>query len=205
MTTRKVLTSFICLGTIFVLAGSLYLSGTTTQENSSARFDYLLLATKKTSTLHKELNQAAAEGFRIQDMMGGGTAFGGDETVVIMNRPTGNEGPLYEYKLLSTNKTSTMQKELNKAGQEGWMFRGHTSKKAVFRGAEIISIMERPTNEGRQRWEYQLLATRKTSTMRKEIIASGEQGYEFVGMIVTKTRFGGSEVVSIMQRPSQAD
>ena len=40
---------------------------------------------------------------------------------------------------------------------------------------------------------YKLLATKKTSTMQKELLKAGIEGYEFVGFTVSKSRFGGSE------------
>ena len=50
------------------------------------------------------------------------------------------------------------------------------------------------------RYEYKLLATKKTSTMQKEMRAAAAQGFVLVGLTVSKTRFGGSEVVTIMRR-----
>ena len=82
----------------------------------SDRIDYRLLATTKTSSMEREMNEAAASGYVFSSLMGGETAFGGKETVVIMSR-TSDGGPTRAYKLLATNKTSTMEKELN--DQEG--------------------------------------------------------------------------------------
>jgi hypothetical protein len=49
-------------------------------------------------------------------------------------------------------------------------------------------------------WEYRLLATKKTGTMQKELSEAGAQVYEFVGVTVSETAFGGKEVVSILRR-----
>jgi hypothetical protein len=51
------------------------------------------------------------------------------------------------------------------------------------------------------RVEHLVLATSKTSTMQEELRAAGEAGFEFVGVTVASTRFGGNEVVSILRRP----
>jgi len=75
----------------------------------SDRIDYRLLATTKTSSMEREMNEAAASGYVFSSLMGGETAFGGKETVVIMSR-TSDGGPTRAYKLLATNKTSTMEK-----------------------------------------------------------------------------------------------
>ena len=53
------------------------------------------------------------------------------------------------------------------------------------------------------RYEYRLLATKKTSTMQKELAEAGDQGYGFVGMTVAKTLVGGDEVVAILRRKVQ--
>lgn len=75
-----------------------------------AQAKYKLLATSKTSTMEKELNQAAELGYHFEGFNGGETMFGGKETVAILTH-TGESKPRYKYKLLATNKTSTMQKE----------------------------------------------------------------------------------------------
>ena len=65
--------------------------------------DHRIVATMRTGTMEKELNQGAAAGYRFQAVMGGETALGGKEVVAVMSRPTGGGGSRYEYKLLATN------------------------------------------------------------------------------------------------------
>ena len=55
----------------------------------AAPIEYKLLATSKTSTMEKEMNQAAADGYHFEGTMGGETAAGGNEIVVIMSRRSG--------------------------------------------------------------------------------------------------------------------
>ena len=71
--------------------------------------DYRVLATNKTSTMEKELNEGAEAGFRYQAVMGGDTAIGGSEVVVVVSRVAEAKGR-FSYKLLATSKTSTMEK-----------------------------------------------------------------------------------------------
>ena len=49
-----------------------------------AQSDYLVLATNKTSTMQKEMQEAGEAGYRFVCVMGGETSFGGNEVVVIM-------------------------------------------------------------------------------------------------------------------------
>ena len=160
---------------------------------------YRLLATSKTSTMQKEMNEAADAGYRFGGVMGGDTAFAGSEVVAVMVRMP-EAAPKYEYRLLATSKTSTMQKEMQAAGDAGFEYRGQTVFSSAFGGEEVVVILERDRKETPRLFEYRLLATQKTATMQKELQAAGEEGFEFVGMTVAKTAMGGNEVVVITRR-----
>jgi len=163
--------------------------------------DYRVLATNKTSTMEKELNQAAAEGYRFEATMGGESSFGGKEVMTVMSRLQDSARKAgYAYKLLATNKTSTMQKELQAAGDEGFDYKGQTVFETAFGGKEVVVILERDLNKPAERIEYRLLATNKTSTMEKELKQAGNEGFRIVGVTVAETAFGGREVVSILRK-----
>ena len=165
-------------------------------------YEYRVLATNRTSTMEKEMNQAAEAGFRFEGVMGGETAFGGSEAVSIMSKPLGKDvKPRYEYKLLATSRTSTMQKEMQGAGDVGFSYKDQTSFKTSFGGKEVVVILERDREAPVQKYEYKLLATSRTSTMEKELKQAGDAGFEFVGITVGNTAMGGSEVISILRRP----
>lgn len=161
--------------------------------------DYRLLATSKTSTMEKEMNQAAEAGFRFHTMMGGETAVGGNEVVAVMSRATGKKGR-YAYRLLATSKTSTMEKELQQAGDQGFGYRGQSVFASAFGGDEVVCILERDEDAPRQAWQYKLLAASKTSTLEKELRSVAAAGYELLGLTVAKTAFGGTEIVAITRR-----
>jgi hypothetical protein len=169
---------------------------------AQGKVEYKVLSTTKTSTMQKEMQEGAEAGFRFADVMGGSTAIGGAEVVVIMTKE-GKPGA-YEYRLLATNKTSTMQKELQEAGDAGFEYKGQTAFKSAFGGKEVVTILERAKDvKAPPRYEYRLLATSKTSTMQKELSEAGDQGFEFVGLTVAKTLMGGDEVVSILRRKAK--
>jgi hypothetical protein len=165
--------------------------------------DYRVLATNKTSTMEKEIQDAAAAGFRYGGTMGGETAFGGSEVVVVMTKSGG--GPArYEYRLLATSKTSTMQRELQDAAAAGFEFKGQSVFSSTFGGKEVVVILERDREAAaKDRWEYRLLATSKTSTMQRELSSAGGEGFEFVGLTVGSTAMGGSELVTITRRKAR--
>jgi len=151
--------------------------------------------------MEHEMNDAAEAGFRFAGVMGGDTAFGGSEVVVIMTRTSTQ--PHVQYKLLATGKTSTMEKELQQAGDAGFEYRGQTVFKSTFGGKEVVAILERDKSVEPVRYSYRVVATSKTSTMEKELRDSTAAGYEFVGMTVGKTLIGGEEIVSILRRKAE--
>jgi hypothetical protein len=182
-----------------IAAITLSLAGHPDAPAANGTVDYRVLATQKTSTMQKEMNDAAEAGYRFGGVMGGETSFGGAEVVVVMSR--GNERGRYHYRLLATNKTSTMQRELQEAGDAGYEYRGQTVFKSTFGGKEVVVILERNGDADRNdRYEYRLLATKKTGTLQKELGGAGEDGFEFVGLTVAETLVGGNEVVAILRR-----
>lgn len=162
-------------------------------------FEYRLLATNKTSTMEREMNEAAEAGFVFSATMGGETAFGGNEAVVVMMKDPG-AGSRRRYKLLATNKTSTMQKELTGVGNEGFRYCGQTVFSSTFGGREVAVIVELDMEEPAKRYTYKLQATSKTGTMQKELNQTGADGFQLLGLTVAKTTFGGSELVAILAR-----
>lgn len=165
--------------------------------------DYLLLATNKTSTMQEEMSEAADAGYRFQAVMGGETSFGGSEVVVIMSREPGADPGRFQYKLLATSKTSTMQKELQEAGDAGFEYLGQSVFGSMFGGDEVVIILGRDRDATPTLYEYKLLATKKTSTMQEELREAAAAGYRFVGVTVSKTTFGGNEVVAILRRMAE--
>lgn len=103
-----------------------------------APFKYKLLATTRTGTMEKELNDMAADGYRLipSTMIAKKQMFGGIEIVVIMERPP-RVKKQFEYKLLATTRTSTLQKEVTEAKDAGFIVVGMVSRD------EHIVVMER--------------------------------------------------------------
>jgi len=140
---------------------------------------YLLLATKKTSTMEKELAEVAAQGFRI--LVGSPTS--GTEMALLMER-VATPPEIYTYRVLATSHTGTMQKELNEAAAQGFRLLPRTmiAKQTAFVGLEIVVILEKPPRI-EKRYDYKLLATTLTSTLQKEITQSLAEGYQIAGMV----------------------
>lgn len=180
-------------------AMALVLSGYPKTPVTNGSIDYRVLATSKTSTMQKEMNEAADAGYRYGGVMGGETSFGGSEVVVVMSRNGTTDGR-YDYRLLATSRTSTMQRELQHAGDAGFVYRGQTVFETLFGGKEVVVILERDREGPRVHYEYRLLAVNRTGTLQRELSEAGAEGFEFVGLTVAETRNGGNEVLSILRR-----
>ena len=164
-----------------------------------ANYEYKTLATSKTSTMEKEMNDAAQSGFVFMSVMGGETAFGGKEVLVVMGR-SAEVSKQMVYKLLAANKTSTLEREMQNAAAEGFEYKGQTIFESSFGGREVSVIMERDKSADPKNSLYKLIATSKTSTMQKELAEAGGEGYQLLGMTVSKTALGGNEVLCILRR-----
>jgi hypothetical protein len=114
---------------------AVFLSLEGTPENP---YKYKLLATTRTGTMQKELNEAAEGGFRLipSTMIAKQQLLGGNEIVMIMERPP-KVVKEYEYKLLATSRTSTLQKEVTEAQEAGFAIVGMVSR------GEHMVVMEK--------------------------------------------------------------
>src|SRR3954469_1027955 len=140
--------------------------------------------------MEKELNKAADAGYIFSSVMGGDTAFGGKEVLVVMVKRSDKQPGKRRYKLLATSKTSTLEKELQEAGAEGSDYCGQTIFESAFGGKEVSVILEHAAGDAQKRIEFKTLATSRTSTMQKELQQAGEGGFEFLGVMVGKSAFG---------------
>jgi hypothetical protein len=96
-------------------------------------FRYELLATKRTGTMEKELNEAGDKGFRMlpQTMIakkGISLGIGGSVEIVVVMEKSPKSSARYQYKLLATSRTSTMEKEIRETEAAGFVLVGVASR-----------------------------------------------------------------------------
>ena len=156
--------------------------------------DYELLDTVRTSTMQKELNEWAAKGYELCAM----DTYGAD--FVLMEKTSPNAPPVPDrYLLLATEKTSTMQKEIDAAVAKGFQIVSASG------GKELIVILEKSAASAPG---YLLLATARSSTLEKEINENAAKGYQPLPrtlLAITKQNsflsgFVPNEVVIIMEK-----
>ncbi len=146
---------------------------------------YLLLATKKTSTMQKEMREAAAAGYRI--LVGSPTS--GTEMALTLEKVA--EPPdTYEYLLLANTKISTMQKELDEAAARGFRLVPSTLtlKDRRFGGMETMLVMEKAPGS-QNHYRYLVRADRRTSILQKQLVQAKQEGYTVVGMVARGKRW----------------
>ena len=107
--------------------------------NSPEQHQFKIIATNATKTFEQEISEAGRQGFRAVGstfMNKPGFLGIGTEIVVIMERPV-KPSRYYEYKLLATNQTSTLQSEWRTATTEGYRAIGMAPR------SEVMALMER--------------------------------------------------------------
>lgn len=127
------------------MGGSEVVSVMSKTADSKPQFAYKLLATTRTSTMQKELQDAADLGFEYRGQTVFKSTFGGNEVVCILERDKNLPAQRrFEYKLLATTKTSTLDKELNEVGIGGYTVLGMTVGKTALGGKELVAITSKP-------------------------------------------------------------
>lgn len=179
---------------------SLLLLSVAARAAGAPAYDYQLLATNRISTMEKEMNQAAANGLRYSHFVGGDTSFGGNEVVVIMskrlNAPA--EAPR-TYQVISAALTSNLEKDLKRAGDDGFEFKASMMFHEGAGSTQPVCILERTAGSNRK-YSYRILATARTSTMEKELQQAGHDGFNLLGVTFSKTLAGVEEVVAILAK-----
>ncbi|HMS41055.1 MAG TPA: hypothetical protein PKE69_12570 [Pyrinomonadaceae bacterium] len=151
---------------------------------------YLVLSTKKISTMEKELDEVAAKGFRV--LYGAPTQQ--YDMSILLKRIENPDSEPYTYKVLATSRLKTMEKELNDLAQQGFQLLPRTIIfKQGFITAELVMLMERAPKSNKT-YEYKLVQGRKETKVHKEIDAAAKEAFYPITMIVL------GETVVVLER-----
>lgn len=152
---------------------------------------YLVLSTKKISTMEKELDEVAAKGFRV--LYGAPTQQ--FDMALFLDRIGKDEEP-FTYKILATMRNKTMEKELNELAAQGYRLLPRT---IVFKQglltAELVMVMERAPKSNKA-YEYKLVAAAKEIKLHKKIEEAITEGF----MPVTMITIGNHIIVTEKQK-----
>lgn len=140
------------------------------------RREYRLLSTYKISTLEKELNEAASQGFRLM--------FSSAMNGVLLSRDyQALEQRRYEYKLVALRASESANRELNELSQQGFRLRGATQYGET-------ALLEKPVDaKEAARVAFKVLDTRTEATMQKELQDACAQGFAPVNITGGSGRF----------------
>ena len=96
------------------------------------------------------------------------------------------------YLLLATERTRTMQQEVNAAAAQGFRVVAASPKESN----EVVVVLE----QTRDKYEYRLVAATKRTTLQREISEAAEAGYRIIPRAVTGK---GDEVVLLMEKAAE--
>lgn len=177
--------------------------------NPQNRYQYLVLKTKRISTLQKELEEASQKGYGV-------AGIGVEELdyALIMEKlvempgeiatPPAEKSPVdlrERYLILETSKTSAMKKELNEASAKGYRVVASSASQLIM----ILEKLAAPSDAS----DYLLLATTRTSALQKELNEAAATGFRLLPRTLARTTTGvtfafgmgrGSEMVAVMEK-----
>jgi hypothetical protein len=134
MTNAKMTVATLILGLAMTMAAAA----------QDRKLEYQILSTSRTSTMEKELNQAAAAGYRFLKVTNSPNLLGGKELVVVTVKNPGDVPvATLQYRVLSATGNSNLQKKLQAAANEGYEYREQTTMPNVFGGTDVVVILER--------------------------------------------------------------
>ncbi len=158
---------------------------------------YVLLATSRTGTMQKEVVDTVARGYRIV------AATGAKKEMLIVLEKLASGDPKPEYRLLSTTRSGTLEREMIAASREGYRLLPMTLcalQKSVGMlgtyGYEVTAIMEKASSSVPV--EYKMLSTKRVSTLEKELAEA-----ETAGWSVNRLFLSYEEQVLILEKAAQ--
>ena len=160
----------------------LALSAAAVAEGQEAADKYLMLAAERTTTMQREIDDAAAKGFRVF----GAIPTDGSEAVILLEKSNDR----YQYRLLAATRIGTLQREISEAAGDGY----YIVPRAVARkGDELLVLMEKGP-DGTSRPQYQVVGTDRTGTLQKEITQASNEGFTLIAVART------GEHIAILER-----
>jgi hypothetical protein len=144
---------------VCLLVPSLAAHSQTIDQSASAKIgatEFRAISTGKLATFEKELSELAGQGFRLERLLESFTIF--YQAALLSRQQTEGGAAKYEYKLLTTRRVSTLEKELEAAAAEGYEVRGIMSAGKPYVGSEMVLVLERPADDKNQRFHYRILS-----------------------------------------------
>lgn len=164
---------------LIALAGAAVAAGAEQVKVESDQ-QYLVIEVVKLDTFEKEVNGAAAQGFKL---MMSCTSDGGGRIQALMER-VATPPDTFQYRMVATFSEKTGDKEMNAAAAEGFRVVPHTAmikKGLTVFNVNAVVIMEKPPGT-KGTFEYRTISAIKTSTFHRELKAAVDEGWKVVDM-----------------------
>ena len=171
--------------------------------------EYHVLETLRTSTLGKEINQAAAEGYRpigLFNLLN--NYYGLLERTVGDPRQTAEQaadsGSSPRYKLVAARSLGTVEKELKRAAAAGYRALMSTSSgpsASMFpgQGMELIVLLEKTDTSG---YDYVVVGSNDPSDLRQKLQQAAAKGFQLMPQtLVRKTGMTAMLTLLMEKRP----
>lgn len=168
--------------------------------------DYCILATTRVSTMERELNDAATEGFRLEivgdDIDSGEGAV--DEIFALVMRDARPDR--FSYRLVTLKDLSTAEEELAQAltvaAAEGFIYRGLIQAPL---GGHAVVVLEHDADTEAARLEYLVLATARMATLERELAEAASLGYRVMGLTMNGGgAFDSNDKIAVLARSHPA-
>ena len=155
---------------------------------SAASLHVLTISSSSFDKAQLDLNLEAAAGYRLA-----GFAAKGSKNAELSLEPSATPPQVYQYRLLHVNWLPNLQKDLNKAAQDGYRFCPHTL--AQLHGVVAFAIIEKPPVPSKTRYLYRVRSTMRVSSAQKDIEKDQGEGFTLAETL----ELGGIHIV-IMEK-----
>ena len=125
-----------------------------------------------------ELNREAAGGYRL---VGFAHNKSKSKTADVTMELSATPPPVYQYRLVHVRWFPSFQKDLNKAGEEGYRYSPHTL--AQLPGTVAFAIIEKPPTSSKIRYQYRVHSTLLLSSAQKDIQKDQGEGFSLAATL----------------------
>ena len=181
---------------VAVVSSALLTSDRTLAQDAS-RAELRFVSTTKAATMEKELNKLAARGYRLERVFKG--TLDGHLAAFVATNVKGSTTTRYEYKMLTTRRAATIEKEIMEAAAQGYEIRGLISTLRsgfdIMIGGETVALLERPFGESARRYDYKVLSSKLEKTIQEELDQAVSAGFTPTEVVLTEDAGGPSGLV----------
>ena len=150
------------------------LGGSPVAAQERATIEYRVLATNKTSTMERELNEATEAGYPISDRHGGRNLVWWQRgRVVVCHGQAARESPVCVQAARDVENVHDAD-GITAAADAGFHYRGQTVFETALGGNEVVVILERDKDAATQALEFKLMATPRLEPFRKSSRSGGQ-------------------------------